>query len=136
MSIKFISKFNKGSGYGYKVVRKLDEETYAPYFEYFLRSGGGGTVVPQNPTPEFLKNIVKTKIIYRIYEKARLRHRRLTRTLLPPEQIYLAGFHLWKDESYTCERLFALRTASPELNLVMIKCSWSQLIAADDEIVV
>jgi hypothetical protein len=136
MSIKFISKLNRGFGYGYKVVRKIDEETYTPYFEYFLRGGGGGTVVPENPTPDFLKRIVKTKITYRFYEKARLRHRRLARTSIPPEQIYLAGFHLWRDADYAHERLLALQAFNPELNLVLIKCSWSLPVAADDETVV
>jgi hypothetical protein len=136
MSIKFAGKPSRGFGYGYKVVRKVDDDTFAPYFEYFLRGGGGGTVVPENPTSDFLKCIVKTKITYRFYEKARLRHRRLTRTTIPPEQIYLAGFHLWKDVDFAQERLLALQTYSPELNLVLVKCSWSQPIAADDETVV
>ena len=136
MSINYAGKPSRNMGYGYKVVRKIDDETYAPYFEYFLRGGGGGTVVPDNPTPEFLKLIVKTKITYRIYEKARLRHRRLSRTMLPPEQIYLAGFHLWKDIDHAHERLEALQAYSPELVLVVVKCSWSQPIAADDDTVV
>jgi hypothetical protein len=136
MSINFIGKIGRGFGYGYKVVRKIGEETYAPYFEYFLRGGGGGTVVPENSTPDFLRRLVKTKITYRIHEKARLRHRRLTRTMHQPEQIYLAGFHLWKDIDYAQERLQQLKTFSPELELVVVKCSWSQPIAADDETVV
>lgn len=136
MSINFIGKVNRGSGYGYKVVRKIDENTYAPYFEYFLRGGGGGTIVPENPSPEFLKRLVKTKITYQIYEKARLRHRRLSRTMHQPEQIYLAGFHLWKDIGYAYERLQVLQSVNPELDLVLVKCSWSQPIAADDETVV
>ena len=136
MSLKFIGRINRGSGYGYKVVRKIEEETYSSFFEYFLRGGGGGTVIPENPNPEFLKRLVKTKIVYRIYEKTRLRHRRLTRTIRIPEQIYLAGFHLWKDKDYAQERLLALQISCPELSLVLIKCSWSQPIAADDETVV
>ena len=136
MSLKFIGRPGRGSGYGYKVVRKIEDETYTSFFEYFLRGGGGGTIVPENSSSEFLKRLVKTKIVYRIYEKAQLRHRRLARTLYLPENIYLAGFHLWKDKDYAQERLLALQVSCPELNLVLIKCSWSQPIAADDETVV
>jgi hypothetical protein len=136
MSLKFIGKVGRNFGYGFKVVRRIDDNTFAPYFEYFLRGGGGPTVLPDNPTPEFMRRIVKTKITYRMYEKARLRHRRLTRTMVPPVKIYLAGFHLWKDLDYAKERLEVLKIFSPELDLALVKCSWSQPIAADDDTVV
>lgn len=135
MSLKFVGEVHRNFGNAFKVVRKIDDETFTPFFEYFLKGGGGGTELPENPTQEFLKKIVKTKITYRIYEKARLRHRRLARTICPPEKIYLAGFHLWKDEGYARERLEAL-IAGSYLGLTLIRCSWSQPIAADNETVV
>ncbi len=136
MSLKFLKKVFKPFGYGYKVVRKEADGVYHPFFEYFLRSGGGGTTVPTDASKDFMKMVVKVKVVYRSFEKTRLKHSRLAFTHCPPIRTYLAGFHLWLSVDYAKERLEALRVLNPELNLCIIKCTWSQPIARDDETVV
>ena len=136
MSLKFLSKITRSYGIGYKVVRKIDDETYAPYFEYFLKGGGGGTELPENPTADFLRSVVRVRVTYRIYERARLKHRRVARTMYLPEKLYFAGFHLWTNLQFTRERLEVLRVLNPELSLTILKCNWAYPIACDDKTVV
>lgn len=138
MTLKFVGRDKAKSGIGYKVVRRVSssKDAFRPFFPYFLKSGYGGHIPPDDKLQSFMKDrVIPTHLFYVINEAARLRHKRFAHAF--NEDLYHAGFHLWVELDYASERFFALRALddNPE-SLVLIKCRWTGFLACDNATVV
>jgi hypothetical protein len=122
------------SGRGFKVVRKVADGEYVPFFYYFLKGGHGG--LPTDiPVPKLLKPVaVKTQTVYKSFMTTRVKCNSFAHAL--NQQVYPAGIHLWLDESYAIERFHALRALDDDPRLTLVKFRWSNPVAFDKETVV
>jgi hypothetical protein len=135
MCLKFVEQEKTQRGIGYKVVRKIEEGLYKPYFTYFLKSCGGGTLVGYTEAPVSMRDrVTKTQVTYASNEFTRVRHKRIAHA--NNNQLYTAGIHLWLDEVYAAERLRALRILDDDPNLVLVKFRWSGPLARDADTIV
>lgn len=135
MCLKFVITHSSSQhGSGFKVVRRMGEGVYAPYFSYFLKGGYGGLPPDEEPSNCLKLNAIRNRTVYKTHETTKIRPRYFARAL--NDQIYYAGIHLWINEMYARERLHALRVLDTDPNLVLVKFRWGGLIAHDDETVV
>lgn len=135
MCLRFVQQEKAQRGVGFKVVRKIGEGLFKPYFDFFLKNGFGGTLVGFSEPPAAMREIVlKTQVVYRANEFTRVRHKRLARAL--NNQLFTAGIHLWLDEDYARERFRALKMLDNDPHLTLVKFRWSTPFARDNETIV
>jgi hypothetical protein len=135
MCLKYVEQERSQRGTGFKAVRKVSDGVYKPYFAFFLKSCGGGTLVGHTDAPPNMREMVtKTQVTYIVNEYTRVRHKRIAHA--HNNQLYTAGIHLWPDEMYAKERFRALKILDDDPNLVLVKFRWSIPLARDADIIV